>query len=124
MPGMLFHTALWRAGCQDRCRCQQGDKIQCATGTSHECLLTFISLYSVSYITADYLIISFRPCLATEQTEPASPCFSAVVPVSSCSGSRSACTVCPAQLSGFTFPVSIPSGSVAGKPRSPAAVKR
>ncbi|EFC1657289.1 hypothetical protein FA798_25635 [Escherichia coli] len=121
MPGMLFHTALWRAGCQECCRCQQDDKKQCAAGTSHECLLTFKSLYS---ITADYLIISFRPCLATEQAEPASPCFSAVVPVSSCSGSRSACTVCPAQLTGFTFPVSVPSGPLAGKPRSPVALKR
>ncbi|EBB9362278.1 hypothetical protein CPV78_23020, partial [Salmonella enterica] len=75
MPGMLFHTALWRAGCQDRCRCQQDDKIQCAAGTSHECLLVIKSFYSVSYISADYLIITYSRCSPAEQSGPEAPFF-------------------------------------------------
>lgn len=126
MPGMLFHTALWRAGCQDRCRCQQGDKIQCATGTTLECLLTFISFYSVSYITADYLIISFQLCLVAEpyQNHLFFCCSAGLILQWLPFCLHSLFTVCPAQLTGFKFPVSLSSGPVADKPWPPVTVKR
>ncbi|ABV16194.1 hypothetical protein CKO_pCKO3p06153 (plasmid) [Citrobacter koseri ATCC BAA-895] len=59
MPGMLFHAALWSTGSESCCRCYHGDKTQFAAGTSHERLLTFNSFFSLSYISAGYLIISF-----------------------------------------------------------------
>ncbi len=57
LPERLMSVIL--DGSESCCRCYHGDKTQFAAGTSHERLLTFNSFFSLSYISAGYLIISF-----------------------------------------------------------------